>query len=125
MFRQTAPNFLPTAEWLRYNVQSDHSVADFSVLDELEDCRQPDGTLQLKMVWPQHVAVAADHPSGAHTGGGAHNTQEWKQVTNPALPVDGPQAGIEGYEPITVNFDSRNWAGLEYNGNQCLMDGKI
>lgn len=50
LFRQTAGNYRSPTDWIRYN--SDDTTSDFSVLNELEGCRQADGKLHLKLVWP-------------------------------------------------------------------------
>jgi hypothetical protein len=113
MMRQTMPNIRPAADWLRYNADGDHSVDDFGVLDELETCRQPDGTFQFKLLWPQKDLTADNSDYVAHTGGGGHNTQEWKQSSNPAVPARWG-TGVTGYEPIEIHYDSFYWCGLEY-----------
>ena len=107
MLRQSAGNYRPADSWIRYN--SGDQTGDFSVLDELESCRQADGDFHLRLDWP----LRADA-----------RRQEWKQVSNPARPTV-PNAGVEGYVPIDVNYNAHSWGGLEYNGNQALMDGQI
>ena len=107
LMRQTAGNYRPADSWIRYN--SGDQSGDFSVLDELESCRQADGDLHMRLEWPQ---MAGGLP------------QEWKQINNPARPTV-PNSGVEGYVPIDVNYNDHSWGGLEYNGNQALMDGQV
>ena len=107
MLRQSAGNYRPANNWIRYN--SGDQTGDFSVLDELESCRQADGDLHMRLTWPQR----ADGMS-----------QEWKQTSNPARPTV-PNAGVDGYVAIDVGSVAHTWGGLEYNGNQALMDGQI
>jgi len=53
------------------------------------------------------------------------NTNIWKQTSNPMAPNVYP--GIEGYEAISENFNSKNWGGLEYNSrnDHSLLDGSV
>ena len=101
LLRQTAPNFMPTSDWIRHN--AGNYGGDFSELDELESCRK-DGKLHMKLVWP-NIAGA--------------NSNEWKQESNPVTATGG---GVTGYEPVAVNFDN-NFFGLEKNGGPTLLDG--
>ena len=91
LFRQTAGNYRPVAEWVSYNV-GDRS-GDFSVLDTLEDYRQ-NGAFTLKLVWPDRAGA---------------NTQTWRQTSNPVTDSE-QHGGVEGYEAIDVPFDTHHWS---------------
>ena len=120
LFRQTAGNYRTPTDWLRYNADDD-TVArrrlladdyseDFSKLDELEGCRQSDGKLHLKLVWP----------------GGPSNAQEWKQTSNPATQTcAGGNCGVLGYEAVDINYDSNFWTGLERGRGSSFLDGSV
>lgn len=86
-------------------------VVDFSILDELENWRDPsDSKFTLKLVWP------------AHTTDSLGGQQVWRQTTNPVTSSSG---GVDGYEPIDAPYTEQGWGGLEHNGVQCLMDGQV
>ena len=61
MLRQTGGNYMSASSWVRHAASGPD--ADFSVLDELEDCRRMDGKLHMKLFWPELDA-----------------SQEWKQT---------------------------------------------
>ena len=105
LFRQTAGNFRSDDGWQRYN--PGRYSGDFSELDELETCRQTDGKLHLKLVWPDLATP---------------NSNEWKQVTNPVTASSG---GVAGYEAVDVNFDQNYWGGLERSATYALLDGSV
>ena len=52
---------MSASSWVRHAASGPD--ADFSVLDELEDCRRMDGKLHMKLFWPELDA-----------------SQEWKQT---------------------------------------------
>lgn len=110
LFRQTAGNFRTPTDWIRYN--SDDTRGDFSVLNELESCRQSDGLLHLKLVWPGLALPAGESVSPS---------QEWKQRTNP---VSSDSGMVVGYSEVNVNFQPAGWHGLRYaasEGNALLQ----
>ena len=105
LFRQTAGSYRSAEDWLSYNPGGDSTGSDFSALDQLESCRQQDGKLHMKLVWPE-----------------LENTQEWKQTTNPVT----DRGSVEGYEAVAVNFHGNHWGGLEHNGgSSSLLDGSV
>ena len=107
LFRQTAPNYKPLQDWLRFS--PDDRSGDFSILDELEASRQPDGKFSLKLVWPQRMG---------------DNTQTWRQTTNPVTQSQ-RNGGVIGYERIDVHFTAAGWGGLEKGGADSLLDGTV
>ena len=46
----------------------------------------------------------------------------WKQTSNPVTTTGG---GVTGYEAVNVTHTENKWGGLEFNGNECLLDGSI
>ena len=113
LFRQTAGNFRSPTDWIRYN--SHDTTEDFSVLNELEDCRQNDGTLHMKLVWPGLAPPA---------------TQEWKQFTNPVTSVSG--GVVMGYSEVSVHYPGTegttdDWHGLRYSasGGDALLQADL
>ena len=102
LFRQTAGNYRSVEDWLSYNA-GDHS-GDFSELDQLEGCRQADGKLHMKLVWPE-----------------LDDAQEWKQTTNPVT----DRGSVEGHEAVDVRYSGNYWGGLEHNGGSSLLDGSV
>jgi hypothetical protein len=107
VFRQTIPNFRPVLDWVRYNDDANRDIEDFSILDELEDFRQSDGKLTMRLVWPR-VAGA--------------NGNTWRQLNNP---VKAAVNGVEGYEPLDIYFTAQNWGGLEHTARSSLLSGSI
>jgi hypothetical protein len=111
VFRQTMPEVKPVSQW--YNVNSDDtSNPNYSILDDLQlngEDFKIDGKFHFKMVWP---------------GASGAGTQEWSQTSNPITTV-AKNGGVQGYEAIDVSHTGRNWGGLEYNGDICLMDGSV
>jgi hypothetical protein len=86
------------AEFVRYfAVGSVGAEEDFYILDELESCRQADGTLHLKLLYPQRAE--------------GDKSNEWRQTSNPVT-ADVP--GVEGYDPIDIQMDFNFWGGLEH-----------
>lgn len=85
----------------------------FSVLDDLEYYRLPNGKFHFKMVWKDNNGDITD-------------VNEWLQTTNF---VTAKKGGVEGYEPITLSSVVNSWGGLERNmnegGKQSLADGSI
>ena len=79
LFRQTAGNYRPASEFVSLGGDPSDLRGDFSELNELEECRQPDGLLHLKLAWPTFDNA----------------TQEWKQASNPVIAGSG---GVSGYE---------------------------
>ena len=59
----------------------------FSILDQLEDFRNDDGSFHFKLCYPELAGV----------GGGRCN--EWLQDSNPATETD-----IAGFRPISLSF---------------------
>jgi hypothetical protein len=41
------------------------------------------------------------------------------------LQVTASTGGVLGYEGIDISYDGGGWGGLEYNGNQALLDGSV
>ena len=73
LFRQSAGNLRPPAQWVSYNPSANRSATeDFSILDTLEDYRQIDG-FTLKLVWP---LMSPENETG-------DNQQVWRQTNNP------------------------------------------
>jgi hypothetical protein len=105
IFRQTHPFFQPTADWASYN-PTETGAPNFSALDTLESCRDSQGKLHLKIVWPNRVS---------------RNYNEWKQTSNP---MDNPT--VAGYEPVDIHFTDNRWGGLErQSGGEALLDGSV
>ena len=104
------------------------TAEDYSILDTLEDYRHADGTFTLKLVWP--------HMSPENSTG--DNQQVWKQTNNPVFGAPGGvqgtcagplgsgcNGGVTGYEAIDIHFNGSSWGGLEYNGENALLDGSV
>ena len=80
--------------------------AKYSRLDELETYGKENGAFQFKLEYPK-VGI----------------TNIWKQTSNP---VTATSRGVEGYEAISIEANSQNWGGLEYNdGNYNFIDGSV
>ena len=105
VFRQTAGTYLSKDQWKSHGGPEDDN---FSILNELESLRGPDGKFLFKLVWPE-----LSHP----------NYNMWKQRNNP---VQGAAGGVVGYEAVEVHFTGQLWGGLEYNtGTGSLLDGSV
>ena len=104
VFRQTFPFLQATAAWVSYN-PTDTDAPSFSALSTLESCRDEEGKLHMKIVWPNRSPP---------------NHNEWKQTSNPVT-----DSTVAGYEPIDIHFTDLAWGGLEYNGEQTLLDGSV
>jgi hypothetical protein len=105
LFRQTHPFVQPKSAWVSYN-PTEAAAPNFSALDTLESCRDPQGMLHLKIVWPNHPTP---------------NYNEWKQSSNPIT-----HPSVAGYEPVDIQFTTDSWGGLELSGRrEALMDGSI
>eukprot|EP01046_Picozoa_sp_COSAG06_P012809 COSAG06_NODE_763_length_12486_cov_37.835244_4_plen_1077_part_00 len=106
LFRQTAGNYRENADWLSFNPND--QTADFSILDQLENFRQPDGAFTMKIVWPNRAAP---------------NYNTWRQTSNP---VTADPGGVDGYEAVDVHFTSNFWGGLEKSqAGTTLIDGSV
>ena len=80
--------------------------AKYSRLDELEIYGRENGAFQFKLEYPK-VGI----------------TNIWKQTSNP---VTAASRGVEGYEAISIEANSYNWGGLEYNdGYYNFIDGSV
>ena len=80
--------------------------AKYSRLDELETYGRVNGAFQFKLEYPR-VGI----------------TNIWSQTSNP---VTATSRGVEGYEPISIEADSKYWGGLEYNnGEYNFIDGSV
>jgi hypothetical protein len=105
LFRQTHPFVQPTADWTSYK-PTETSAPNFSALDTLESCRDPQGKLTLKIVWPSRVAP---------------NYNDWKQASNPMT-----TPAVTGYEPVDIHFADNFWGGLAHqSGGEALLDGFV
>lgn len=106
MFRQTLPGVFKAGEW---SVNSDDPSNDmFATLDKLENLRSKQtGGFTFKIQWPDVDGT---------------ETMHWKQTSNPVTTVAG---GVVGYEAINVTHTENGWGGLEYNGQECLLDGSV
>ena len=62
----------------------------------------------------------------------------WRQTNNPVFGARGGaqgtcagpaghgcNGGVTGYEPIDINFNDNSWGGLEYSGENALLDGSV
>ena len=80
----------------------------FATLDKLENLRSKQtGGFTFKIQWPDVDGT---------------ETMHWKQTSNPVTTVAG---GVVGYEAINVTHTQNGWGGLEYNGQECLLDGSV
>ncbi|CAE7547273.1 ADS3, partial [Symbiodinium pilosum] len=101
VFRQTVPYFFSADEWSKN--PTDPESDNFAILDQLEDFRV-NGALYFRQSWPTL----------------GEEDQIWKQTSNPVTSTDG---SVTGYEPISIASTGQFWGGLQYNGNQALLDG--
>ena len=49
---------------------------------------------------------------------------EWIQTSNP-VQRRYAGGGVEGYRPLNVTETANSWGGLEWNNDQCLLDGSV
>jgi len=106
VFRQTLPGAFKAGEW---SVNPNDPANDmFARLDELESLRsKTTGGFTFKIQWPDVDGT---------------ETMHWKQTSNPVTTTGG---GVEGYEAVNVTHTENDWGGLEFNGQECLLDGSI
>jgi len=77
----------------------------FSILNQLETYRAPDGSFTFKLYWPEPW-------------------NQWQQTSNP---VTTPGTGsVTGYSPVSIAHTDNNWGGLQYDdGPDSLLDGSV
>ena len=53
-----------------------------------------------------------------------NKTNQWKQTFNP---LSGPSSTnpVTGYQGIKIELNTNGWGGLEFNGNNSLLDGSL
>ena len=85
--------------------EADPDAALYSILKHLERLRNPDGTLEMRINWPD-------------TGITGRNI--WRQTSNPTT------APVVGYQAIDVNYTNQFWAGLELSTSSwTYLDGSV
>jgi len=104
MVRQSRPTLFEIDELSK---GADNSEDNYARLDELESYRLDDGSFEFKLTWP------------AYDGASAYEDQVWSQTSNPVT----MKQGVEGYKPIDVPYQEPGFGGLEWNGEQAILDG--
>ena len=78
----------------------------FSILGDLDSTYQKEGKFEFLLRFPNNTTFQ-------------NGFNRWKQSSNPTT------SAVSGYEAIDISWTSNLWGGLEYNGNQALMDGSV
>jgi hypothetical protein len=78
----------------------------FSILGDLDSTYQREGKFEFLLRFPNNTTFQ-------------NGFNRWKQSSNPTTNA------VSGYEAIDISWTSNLWGGLEYNGNQALMDGSV
>ena len=119
MFRQTFPfTFRKAGNGLNHN-ERDPSAPNYSVLNQLEDFRAPDGFFKFKQTWPRHC--------DARPGDACKTSNVWTQQTNFVTAKASDR--VEGFEHIDcpLTCERNPFGGLERTGgesrNQAIADG--
>jgi len=89
-----------------FHHNEDEPGADlYSVLKHVERLRNPDGSLEMRISWPD-------------TGIAGRNI--WRQDSNPTT------APVVGYEAVDINYADQYWAGLELStSGAAYLDGSV
>lgn len=105
VFRQSAKNFDPWWGCLSKNPH-DPEADNYSILDQLENMRGPDGKLTFSLRWPDSYL----------------GENSWKQISNPTQVLE----WVEGYEALSIACKDGHWGGLALSGsNVTRLDGSI
>jgi hypothetical protein len=78
----------------------------FSILGDLDSTYQKEGKFEFLLRFPNNTTFQ-------------NGFNRWKQSSNPTT------SAVSGYEAVDISWTSNLWGGLEYNGNQALMDGSV
>jgi len=86
--------------------KDDPTALRYSILSSLEAFRSPDGTLEMRIDWPDTACAGRNI---------------WRQTSNPA------NAPVAGYQPVSVDYTDFSWGGLELNSFNAssFIDGSV
>jgi hypothetical protein len=85
--------------------EADPDAELYSILKHLERLRNPDGTLEMRINWPDS---------------GISGRNIWRQDSNPTT------APVVGYQPVDVDYTDQYWAGLELStSGSTYLDGSV
>jgi hypothetical protein len=102
--------FANSTEALTCNINQPVGVDKYSILSKLESFRKDTNSkFEFRLVYPNELP---------------NQVNVWRQTSNFTVTTTA-NAGVTGYEPISISWTSSGWGGLEYNGGPTLADGTV